>query len=108
MTNDGTSDDDKITNANSNTKTNNNNNTISIKRSTFTKLAVVGVAALMIASFFGGYTWRATVIPSSGQSGPTLAAANQGLLQQQQPVAQAPGSMALGQPGAAPQITKIA
>jgi protein-disulfide isomerase len=107
MTNDGTSD-DKNTNANSNTKTNNNNNVISIKRSTFTKLAVVGVAALMVASFFGGYTWRATVIPS-GQAGPTLAAANQGLQQQQQPVAQAPGGMAPGQqPGAAPQPTKVA
>jgi protein-disulfide isomerase len=106
MTN-GTSD-DKNTSADSNTKTNNNNNVISINRSTFTKLAVVGVAALMVASFFGGYTWHATVSPSSGQSGPTLAAANQGLLQQQQPVAQAPGGMAPGQPGAAPQPTKVA
>jgi protein-disulfide isomerase len=91
---------------NSNTKTN-NNNTISINRSTFTKLAVVGVAALMIASFFGGYTWHATVLPS-GQTGPTLAAANQGLLQQQQPVGQVPGMVPGQQPGVAPQPTKIA
>jgi protein-disulfide isomerase len=84
-----------------------NNNVISIKKSTFTKLAVVGVAALMVASFFGGYTWHATVVPSSGQSGPTLAAANGGLQLPQQPVAQAPG-MAPGQPGAAPQPTKVA
>jgi protein-disulfide isomerase len=92
---------------NSNTKIN-NNNTISINRSTFTKLAVVGVAALMVASFFGGYTWHATVLPSSGQSGPTLAAANQGLLQQQQPVGQVPGMAPGQQPGAAPQPTKVA
>jgi protein-disulfide isomerase len=80
-----------------------NNNVISIKKSTFTKLAVVGVAALMVASFFGGYTWHATFFASSSLA-PTLA----GLQQQQQPVAQAPG-MAPGQqqPGA-PQITKIA
>jgi protein-disulfide isomerase len=113
MTNDGTSDDRNANNArdsntNSNTKTNNsNNNTISINRSTFTKLAVVGVAALMIASFFGGYTWHATVVPS-GQSGPTLAAANGGLQLPQQPIAQVPGGMAPGQPGAAPQPTKVA
>jgi protein-disulfide isomerase len=84
------------------------NNVISINRSTFTKLAVVGVAALMIASFFGGYTWHSTFFPSSPQ-GPTLAAANGGLLQQpQQQIGQVPG-MAPGQqqPGA-PQPTKIA
>jgi hypothetical protein len=55
MTNPGTSH-DKNTSGDSYTKTNNNSNVISIKRSTFTKLAVVGVAALMVASFFGGYT----------------------------------------------------
>jgi protein-disulfide isomerase len=43
----------------------NNNNIITIKRSTFTKIIAVGVAALMIASFFGGYTWRSTFYPNT-------------------------------------------
>jgi protein-disulfide isomerase len=61
--------DNKVTDDNSSinnhTGGNNNNNVISMKRSTFTKIVAIGIAALMVASFFGGYTWRATFYPSA-------------------------------------------
>ena len=72
------------------------NDNISLKRSTFTKIAV-GIVALMIASFFGGYTFRSafyttTIVPSAGTLGQ----------QQQQPtLQQQPSQMQ-------PQLTKIA
>lgn len=75
----------------------NNNSIITIKRSTFTKILAVGIAALMVASFFGGFTWRSSfhpntispIVQSAGIQQPTLA----GLPQQQQQ---------------APPITKVA
>lgn len=73
---------------NKDTPNSNRNDIITINRSTFTKLAVVGIAALMIASFFGGYTFRTSFYPNIG--GPTLVAANGNGLQLQ------------------PQITKVA
>jgi protein-disulfide isomerase len=41
-----------------------NNNVISIKRFTFT-IVVIGIAALMVASFFSGYTWYAIFYPNT-------------------------------------------
>jgi protein-disulfide isomerase len=35
-----------------------------MKRSTFTKLAVIGIAAFMVYSFFAGYSFRAGIIPT--------------------------------------------
>jgi protein-disulfide isomerase len=78
---------------------NNNATTISINRSTFTKIVAVGIAALMVASFFGGYTWRATFYPGSTTVVPSI-----GTLGQQQPtLAGAPSQMQQQ-----PQLTKIA
>ena len=45
---------------------NDKNATISIKRSTFTKIIVVGVIGLMFASFFAGFTIRS--IPLAGRT----------------------------------------
>jgi protein-disulfide isomerase len=80
------------------------NNSISIKRSTCTKIVVfLCIAALMATSFFGVYTWRATFYPISTTS-PIFPSV--GSLGQQQPglagVQQQPSQMKL------PQITKIA
>ena len=60
-----------------------------MKRSTFTKIVGIGIAALMVALFFGGYTWRAAFYPT------TTIAPSLGTLGQQQPPSQ-------------PQITKVA
>lgn len=68
-------DDDNVS-----TNKNISNNNISIKRSTFTKIVVVGIAALMVALFFGGYIWRATFYPNT--ISPTVQSAG---VQQQQP-----------------------
>jgi protein-disulfide isomerase len=68
----------------------NNNNVITMKRSTFTKIVGIGIAALMVALFFGGYTWRAAFYPTTTTIAPSL-----GTLGQQQPPSQ-------------PQITKVA
>ncbi len=61
---------------------NSNNNIITIKRSTFTKILAVGVAALMVASFFGGYTWRSTFYPNT--ISPVVQAGSVGQQQQQE------------------------
>src|SRR5690242_2610493 len=88
-TNDSTSN----SNNNKNNISSNNNNYISLKRSTFNKIIVVGIAALMFASFFGGYTFRASFYPNTAASviqaagtlgqQPTLAGAGGAGVQQQ-------------------------
>jgi len=41
-----------------------NNSNITIKRSTFVIMAIVGIAALMISSFFAGYTLHSSITPT--------------------------------------------
>jgi protein-disulfide isomerase len=48
-----------------------NNNVISIKRSTFTKIVVIAIVALMVALFFGEYTWHAIFYPNTTIIQPT-------------------------------------
>ena len=40
------------------------NNNITLKRSTFTKLAIVGILALMVSSFLAGYTLKISITPT--------------------------------------------
>lgn len=42
----------------------NNDNNITLKRSTFVKLAVVGIAALMVSSFLAGFTLQFGIVPT--------------------------------------------
>ena len=42
-----------------------NSSNITIKRSTFTKLAIIGVVALMVSSFFAGYTLHQGITPTT-------------------------------------------
>ncbi|MDP9289166.1 MAG: DsbA family protein [Thermoproteota archaeon] len=72
-------------------------NSITIKKATLTKFAVVGVAALMIASFFGGYnlggSGKTVTIMQGGNNPAALPAGVQPLQipsQQQQPAGAAP------------------
>jgi len=51
-------DDSNIKDNKSKDKDNDKNATVSIKRSTFTKIMVVGVIGLMFASFFAGFSMR--------------------------------------------------
>jgi protein-disulfide isomerase len=87
---------------------NNNNtssNTISIKRSTFTKIVVVGIAGLMIASFFGGYTWHATFYSSTIPQLVQSAGVQQ---QQQQPTSAGQVQQQPPQQQQLPSMTKVA
>lgn len=86
-------------NANDSTKSN-NSNIITINRSTFTKLLVIGIASLMIASFFGGYNLggggkTVTIL----QTGSGNANSPSNLLQQPQQQALQPGIQPQQQPG---------
>jgi protein-disulfide isomerase len=81
---------------------NNNNNNIMLKRSTFVKLAVVGISALMVSSFLAGFTLQIGITPTyitlpssavpstlpsnmpSQQPSPSIAGANNLPAQQQQ------------------------
>jgi protein-disulfide isomerase len=46
----------------------NDSSTITIKRSTFIKLAVVGIAALMVSAFLAGYNLRSGIIENTTQA----------------------------------------
>lgn len=51
-------------NDNNNNNKNNDDNNITLKRSTFVKLVVVGIAALMVSSFLAGYSLRIGITPT--------------------------------------------
>jgi protein-disulfide isomerase len=61
---------------------NSDNSNMTIKRSNFTKIIIVSVAALMAASFFSVYTWHTTFYPSTTTISPIVPSA--GMLGQQQ------------------------
>ena len=61
MSLDSSSNKDNTNNGNTNTNINNN---ITLKRSTFVKLAIVGIAALMVSSFLAGYTLHQGISPT--------------------------------------------
>jgi len=50
-------------NNNNNSAANNKDNTITLSKSTFYKLVVIGIIALMVAAFFGGYNLNSVVNP---------------------------------------------
>lgn len=53
----------KFSNKKENNDDDKEDSNITIKRSTFTKLAIIGVAALMVSSFFAGYTLHQGIAP---------------------------------------------
>jgi len=50
-------------NNNNNNSANNKNNTITLSKSTFYKIVVIGIIALMVTAFFGGYNLHSVVNP---------------------------------------------